>query len=491
MLFNTLVFYLFLAAVLGLYLLAPGRRVRTVLLVAASYAFYCYWDWRFAWLLIVTTAVDFTVGVALDRTEGAPARRRLLLLSCLVDLGLLGVFKYFNFFVDGARTAAAALGVELDVVHLRLLLPLGISFYTLKSLSYVIDVYRQRIPATRSLSEYALFVAFFPSLSAGPIDRAGALLPQLARLGRPTRRFVAEGLVLISVGLFRKVLIGDAAGRIVDEIFGQPHLYRSPELLAALVLFSIQVYADFAGYSDIARGVARLFGVDLMRNFEQPYLSRSFSEFWRRWHISLSTWIWEYLFNPMLSAFLRRVGRWGLPTVQREMAIAYPPVVLVTMLLCGLWHGAGLTFLVWGGLHGVYLAGERLIVYRGRAIRKRARVRGARGVARFAVGLLTTQLLVLFAWLFFRAGSLQDVGYFLEQVVHWQGSDLTARFVVIVLSFSAAALLPDLAGYATESDVYLLRLGPAAAAGICLALIVAVGLYLSTTQPVPFLYFRF
>jgi alginate O-acetyltransferase complex protein AlgI len=490
MLFTSFIFYLFLVAVFGAYLLLPGRRSRAVLLLAASYAFYCYWNWRFAWLLVVVTGVDFAVGRALARIGTRPARVRLVLASCLTDLGLLGVFKYFNFFADTSSAAASSLGMRLDFAHLHLILPLGISFYTLKSLSYVIDVYRRRIPAARSFLDYGLFVSFFPNLMAGPIDRAGSLLPQFARLSRPARRQAAEGLVLISLGLFKKVLIGDAAGRIVDEVFGQPHLYKSPELLAALVLFSIQIYADFAGYSDIARGVARLFGVELMRNFEQPYLSRSFSEFWRRWHISLSAWIWDYLFNPILSGLLRRIARWNL-TVRQEMNIAYPIAVVATMLLCGLWHGAGITFIVWGGLHGLFLAGERLFVYRGRAISKRAHPHGAGGFARLAMTLASTQLLVLFAWLFFRADSLAQAEYFLEQFVNWSGSELSVRFALIVASFGGVMLLLDLIAYFTESDLFLLRLKPAAAAGVCVGAVLVVALYLATSRSLPFVYFRF
>ena len=197
MLFNTFIFYVFLLVVLGPYLLLAGRRARAGWLLAASYAFYCYWDWRFAALLLLPTLVDFGVGRALETAQAPAARKRLLLLSCLADLGLLGFFKYFNFFSDTARMAAAGLGLHLDTVHLRLIVPLGVSFYTFKSLSYTIDVYRRRIPPTRSLLDYALYVAFFPNLVAGPIDRAGSLLPQFARLGRPSRRQVAEDVVLI------------------------------------------------------------------------------------------------------------------------------------------------------------------------------------------------------------------------------------------------------------------------------------------------------
>jgi D-alanyl-lipoteichoic acid acyltransferase DltB (MBOAT superfamily) len=491
MLFNSFIFFIFLAVVWGLFRLLPGRRGRVLLLLLASYAFYAYWDWRFISLLAISTLTDFLVSLRLERTEEKRARKRLLGLSCLINLGILGFFKYFNFFLDSAQSLLGSLGLNAASLHLHIVLPIGISFYTFKTLSYTIDVYRRKLKPSHSLPDYALFVAFFPNLVAGPIERAGRLLPQIADLRAPARRQIREGLTLITLGLFKKVLIGDAAARIVNNIFGQPELYRSPELLAALILFSIQVYADFAGYSNIASGVARLFGVELMKNFEQPYLSRSFSEFWRRWHISLSTWIWDYIFNPLMSAILRRVARWKLPDVKQEMRIAYPLAAMVTMLLCGLWHGAGITFVIWGGLHGLFLSFERLAIYGSKSIPTRPRIRSARGVWRFIAGWVSTQALVTFAWLFFRAKDLGQVGYFLRQMVHWQSSDLTGRFAVIVLSFGLMVLGLDLLEYFTRSELYLLKLRPAMAAGIGFAVLIVVALYLATNKPLPFVYFQF
>jgi alginate O-acetyltransferase complex protein AlgI len=491
MLFNSFIFFIFLTFVIGIYLLLPTHRSRTLFLLVASYAFYSYWDWRFTFLLVISTITDFAVGRGLGRIEDKNKRRGLLLLSCLINLGILGFFKYFNFFLDTAQALAGSLGLNTANLHLNIVLPVGISFYTFKTLSYTIDVYRRKLEPTRALADYALFVAFFPNLVAGPIERAGKLLPQIASLKAPTRTQVREGLVLISLGLFKKVLIGDAAGRIVNNIFGQPELYRSPELLAGLLLFSIQVYSDFAGYSNIASGVARLFGVELTKNFEQPYLSRSFSEFWRRWHISLSTWIWDYLFNPLMSAVLRRIARLKLPDVKQEMRIAYPVAAILTMLLCGLWHGAGITFIVWGGLHGLFLSIERLFVYGNKAIPMRKPIRSWRGLLRFIAGWTSTQLLVTFAWLFFRAENLGQVGYFLKQMVQWQGSDLAGRFAMIVIAFGAMALLLDLIEYFSRSDTYLLRLRPAATAAICAAIFIVVALYMATNRPMPFVYFQF
>jgi len=491
MLFNSFIFFIFLAVVFGAYLLLPSRRARVIFLLVASYFFYGYWDWRFTSLLAISTLTDFAVGLGMEKSEDKQKRKRLLFISCLINLGILGFFKYFNFFLDSAQAMAGSLGLNAASLHLKLILPLGISFYTFKTLSYTIDVYRRKLKPTHSLLDYALFVAFFPNLVAGPIEKARNLLPQIADLKKPIRKHLNEGFALISLGLFKKVLIGDAAGRIVNNIFGQPELYRSPELLAGLLLFSIQVYADFAGYSNIASGVARLFGIELMKNFEQPYLSRSFSEFWRRWHISLSTWIWDYLFNPIMSAILRRIGRWKLSDVKQEMRIAYPIAAMITMLLCGLWHGAGITFIIWGGLHGLFLSAERLLIYRNKAIPMRKRIRGFSGLMKFISGWVSTQLLVGFAWLFFRAESLGQVGYFLRQFVHWQASDLTGRFIVIVATFGLMILLLDIVEYVSRSEVYLLKLRPAVTAAVCVAVLIVVGLYMATNKPLPFVYFQF
>ena len=489
--FNSFIFFIYLAVVFLVFRWLPSRRARVIFLLVMSYIFYGYWDWRFTSLIAVSTAIDYTIGLKLERTEDRKKRKRFLLISCAANLGILAVFKYCNFFIGSVQALAGLFGLKLGVPELRLALPLGISFYTFKTLSYTIDVYRRRLNPTHSFLDYALFVSFFPNLVAGPIERAGKLLPQIADLKKPSRMQVREGLLLITIGLFKKVLIGDAAGRIVENIFGQPELYRSPELLAGLILFSLQIYADFGGYSNIARGVAKMFGIELIKNFEQPYLARSFSEFWRRWHISLSAWIWDYVFNPLMSACLRFLGRWKIGDSQRELRIAYACAALPTMFLCGLWHGAGYTYLIWGGLHGLFLTVERLYIYRGKSIQKWTRIRNPRSLARFLARIASTQILVLSAWLIFRARSLDQAWYFLRQFIHWQGSDLTGRFAVMVLVFSLAVLAIDVAEYLSRSEVWLLNFRPAVVAGICAAVLIVVGLYMATTTPQPFVYSQY
>ncbi|MBD3220474.1 MBOAT family protein [bacterium] len=476
MFFNSFVFFFFLLLVLPVFYLLRRQQHRAVWLLVASYVFYGYWDWRFCSLLLVSTVVDFLVGRAMHASEDPGRRKRLLWLSCSVNLGILGFFKYFNFFVDSIQATAASLGLGVDFLHLNIVLPVGISFYTFQTMSYTIDIYRRRLEPTDSWTDFALFVSFFPQLVAGPIERARNLLPQIARLGRPTRTQVEEGLTLLVLGYFKKVAVGDAAGRIVDHVFGQPDLYRSPELLAALVLFAVQIYADFSGYSNIARGLAKLLGLELMKNFEQPYLAANITEFWRRWHISLSSWLRDYLYIS-LGGNRRGDGRTYVN-------------LMTTMLLGGLWHGAAWTFVVWGGLHGLYLAAHKMILGE-RKVADRFVWRGPASLVRWVLSVAATNVLVLLTWLFFRATSFDQAWYFLDSFVHWETSALAGRFLGITLSFVGMVVLLDALEYFSRSHVWPLRLPRGVAAGMGAAAMVVVLLYMATTEPMPFVYFQF
>jgi D-alanyl-lipoteichoic acid acyltransferase DltB (MBOAT superfamily) len=307
--------------------------------------------------------------------------------------------------------------------------------------------------------------------------RAKDLLPQIARLHNPTRQQVVDGSILIVTGMFKKVLIGDTTGRIVDQIFGQPHLYQSPELLMAWILFSVQIYADFSGYSNIARGLGKLLGIEFMINFEQPYLSANITEFWRRWHISLSNWLREYLYIP-LGGNRKGVGR------------TYVNLML-TMLLGGLWHGANWTFIVWGGLHGLYLAGHKLMLG-DRKIQDRFAYQGVGRTAFFVISVLFTNVLVLISWLFFRAKDFSQAWYFLSRILHWQSDALAWRLVPITATFLVVLIIYDVLEYATRDHTFLLRMrSMSAVAGVATALMLTVFLYMATSKPLPFVYFQF
>ena len=397
MIFNSLEYAIFLPLVLLLYWRFRHKQ-QNLLLLAASYLFYGWWDYRFLALLAFTTVVDYWVGLQLGRMEEERARKRLLIVSIAVNLGVLGFFKYFNFFVDSAASLLQQVGLNANMPTLRIILPVGISFYTFQSMSYTFDVYRRRIPPSESLLDFALYVAYFPQLVAGPIERAQALLPQItSNRTRPSPEQVSSGLVLILLGLFKKVAIADVMAPIVEASFSSPDTQPALALMTGIYAFSLQIYGDFSGYSDIARGSSRLMGIELMENFNQPYLSRNITAFWRTWHISLSTWLHDYLYIPLGG------NRKGKLNTYRNL--------MVVMLLGGLWHGAAWTFVIWGGLHGLYLAVHRAFGgyvprgYQGRFV-----------VRRDLIPAVFTFHLVTFAWIFFRAGSLTGAASYVQNL---------------------------------------------------------------------------
>jgi alginate O-acetyltransferase complex protein AlgI len=381
-LFNTPQYALFFAAVLVVYYRLPFRR-QNVWLLAASYFFYGSWDYRFLSLLLLSTVIDYCAGLVIHaaRERGdTPAMTRALTLSVGSQLAILGFFKYFNFFVDSAGSLLQAIGLSPSLPTLSVILPIGISFYTFQTMSYTIDIYRGAFAPTRNFVDFALSVAFFPHLVAGPIQRARSLIVQIERPRVVTQDTWNRGLTLILIGLLRKIVIADPAGAVADTYFAHPASFTSVPLACGLVLYGLQIYNDFAGYSEIARGSANLMGFDLMRNFRHPYFARNISEFWQRWHISLSTWLRDYLYVPLGG------NRKGWRRTQINL--------MLTMLLGGLWHGASWNFVIWGGLHGTYLIGYH-------AYTKRLKDLGL-ALSPFASAALVYAL-VTFAWLFFRS----------------------------------------------------------------------------------------
>ncbi len=326
MLFNSVEFALFFAIIVAAYWWSLPR-FRNPILLGASYFFYANWDWRFLGLLLISTVVDFTIGQRL-RTAQDPARRKLLLTTSMaVNLGILGLFKYANFFIDSFAELVGGLGLNPNEPFLSVVLPVGISFYTFQTMSYTIDVYRRRLEPVDDIILFATFVAYFPQLVAGPIERARILLPQLQRQDRSINsETVASGLGLILVGLFKKVVLADGVAAAADRAFDDPHSLSFVSVAVGVLAFAIQIYGDFSGYTDIARGVSRLMGIELTLNFAQPYLSRNITEFWRRWHISLSNWLRDYLYIPLGG------NRRGTARIYVNL--------MATMLLGGLWHGA-------------------------------------------------------------------------------------------------------------------------------------------------------
>jgi alginate O-acetyltransferase complex protein AlgI len=385
--FTTPVFLIFLLIVWWIYWQLP-RRGQNILIVCASFVFYGWWDWRFLALLITTTGIDYAAALAMGHEKDRPHRRKWLLLSLITNLGVLGFFKYFNFFTQQFAHLLGALGLSANPVLLQLILPLGISFYTFQALSYTIDVYRGKMEPVRDVVQYFCFISFFPHLVAGPINFAKDLLQQFEHDRHFDQAEAAAGARQMLLGFFKKMVIADNLAPFVNAAFGNIEQASGWQLLWATYGFAFQIYCDFSGYTDIAIGSAKLFNLHLMRNFAYPYFAQSIPDFWRRWHISLSTWFREYVY---ISLGGNRVGKFrqGLN-------------ILIVFLLSGLWHGANWTFVVWGGLHGVFYLGFWLALLPG------ADEEGAGNWLLRAIRILFTFHLVCFAWIFFRAPSLTE-----------------------------------------------------------------------------------
>lgn len=419
MVFNSLVFLVFSAIFFPLYFLTKGR-LRLWLCLVASYVFYGWWDWRFLSLIVFSTVMDWWFGLwvaYLDDPEGTRAawqrspvarfmgslttwaasfglkRRTVLVFSMVMNLGFLGYFKYFNFFADGFADLVRALGMQPSWTTLNIILPVGISFYTFQSMSYTIDVYRREIKIEPSLLRFATFIALFPQLVAGPIVRASDFLYQMQTDKRFQWTAFYSGMGRVLWGFFKKVAIADSIAPFVDQCFQAPDTFGSLHLLIGVIFYSFQIYCDFSGYSDIAIGLARIMGYHFPENFRTPYFSKSFSEFWTRWHISLSSWLRDYLYIPLGG---NRYGQFN--TYRNNM---------LTMLLGGLWHGANWAFIFWGFLHGLYLILQRVVAPQWRRF---ARWVHMPNLLNDGVALLTVYALTLLAWIYFRSGSIGLMG---------------------------------------------------------------------------------
>ena len=476
MVFNSLVYALFLPAVVGLHwaVRPPARRW---VLLAASYVFYGAWDWRFLGLILLSTVVDFTVARGLERTAVERRRRALLVASIAANLGILGLFKYGGFFVASASALLARVGLEPNPALLDVVLPVGISFYTFQTISYTVDVYRGELRAERDLATFALYVAYFPQLVAGPIERATHLLPQLrAERARPDAEDVSSALGLIVLGLVKKVVIADSLAPIVNRAYSDPGNLSAVSAWAAAIAFALQIYGDFSGYTDIARGTSRLLGIELMVNFRQPYLSRNLTEYWRRWHVSLSTWLRTYLYIPLGG---NRHG--GRRTVRNLM---------ITMVLGGLWHGAAWTFVLWGAVHGVILAIERALGVRADDRETLPSLRQWPAVAAaFAVWTLTLVP--------FRAGSLTDTGAMLGAMVSGPLGGLSPEASAeawMVVAVAAAVLVIDVLHRVRPGRLVLAMRRPLATpvtSGALAGVAVVALLLFSGSASSPFIYFQF
>ena len=398
MLFNSIVFLQFFAAFVLLYWLCRNRlRARNLLIVAASYLFYGWWDWRLLSLLFASSLLDYSVALGMQRSQTQTARKWWLAASLTGNLGMLGFFKYWDFFVTSFSSLLNTCGFKADWPTLNIILPVGISFYTFQTLSYALDVYRKDIKATRDFVGFLAYVSFFPQLVAGPIERASHLLPQFEQTRVITRTALVEGVWLMIWGMFKKVVIADNMAPLADLTFHDPHPTGLGVVLGTIA-FGFQIYGDFSGYSDIARGSAQVLGFDIMWNFHLPYFASNVREFWRRWHISLSTWLRDYLYIGM--------GGNRLGTRRTRLNL------LFTMLLGGLWHGAALNYIFWGLWHGLGLLIHRW--WEGNRTPKAGSPRGGESAVPrksplgWAVSWLATMAFVFYGWLVFRSGSMES-----------------------------------------------------------------------------------
>jgi alginate O-acetyltransferase complex protein AlgI len=475
--FNSFEFLLFFAVVIALYWgpLRKSVRWQNAMLIAVSYLFYGWWDWRFLGLLVFSSIFDFFLALAVARTESPRGRQALLLTSMVSSLGILGFFKYYNFFADSFARMLESLGMHADVFTLQVILPVGISFYTFQTMSYTLDVYSRRMAAERDPIAFLAYVAFFPQLVAGPIERAIDLLPQFQQPRTVNWPEIQDGCRMALWGLFKKMVIADTLAPHVDYIFRNSSELDGVTLFLGAFLFAVQIYGDFSGYTDVAIGISKLMGFQLSRNFAYPYLSRNIAEFWRRWHMTLSAWFRDYLYIPLGGS---RAGK--ARTIFN---------ILVTFTLCGLWHGANWTFVVWGFLNGLMFV-PLILLNRHQVDKQIVASDRAWPTWSEAAAILGTQSFVLISWVFFRAESVSQAGMYLARcVTHpYLALDYSRYETSLIL---CAALLVMEWFQRTKAFGLDLRGWPLLVRYAVYAGLIEMMIELGSKEHVPFIYFQF
>ena len=423
MLFNSYEFFIFLPIVFFLYwfVFKNNLKFQNTLILLASYVFYSWWDWRFLSLIIISTIIDYLIGLKIYKSNDLHIKRYYLLFSIIVNLGILGFFKYYNFFIDSWIILLNSVGYyPSSVWTLNVILPVGISFYTFQTMSYSLDIYYNKLKPTRDIISFAAFVSFFPQLVAGPIERASNLIPQILKKRTFKYNNGVQGLRLILWGMFKKVVVADSLSLQVDYCFNNYHTLNGGLLFLGLIYFSFQIYCDFSGYSDIAIGTAKLFGIDLMKNFKYPYFSRNVAEFWRRWHISLSTWFRDYMYIPLGGS---KMGKW--------ISIRN---IFIIFIISGFWHGANWTFIAWGLCHAIiyiplFLSGHNRIFTNNS-------IYGKRWLPSFTelFQMATTFLFVTFSWVFFRSENIvMSFKYLFNIITKFSIPFVNANHVSVIL----------------------------------------------------------
>jgi alginate O-acetyltransferase complex protein AlgI len=484
MLFNSISFAIFLPIVFIFYWFATkgNLKLQNFLLLISSYFFYACWDWRFLFLLIFSTLLDYSTGIKIHEATNQRGKGFWLWLSICVNLGFLGVFKYYNFFATSFADGLSLLGFKTNFWTLQVILPVGISFYTFHGLSYVIDIYKNRIKPERNFIDYSVFVSFFPLLVAGPIERATHLLPQIIKKREFEYSKAVDGTRQILWGLFKKIVIADNCAVYANTIFNNSAGYSGSTLVLGALFFTFQIYCDFSGYSDIALGTARLFGINLLRNFAFPYFSRDITEFWRRWHISLSTWFRDYVFYPLERRRIPFFGQ-GFNT-------------MLVFLLTGLWHGANWTFIVWGGLNAIYILLSLPLLNKNRNnLEVVAQGKLLPSITEL-LSMVTTFGLTVFAWIFFRAENIGHAVSYISKIFslsiftipEFDGQKKATTLILVVAFFVLVEWIGREEQYAI-ADFGTKWRRPARWAFYSL-IIFLIGMFMQTKE-IPFIYFQF
>ena len=437
MLFTSIEFICFLLIVASIYYLLP-HRFRWILLLGASYYFYMCWRPEYVLVLGGVTLVNFWWGKWITRTIDKTRRKRILAVGLCLNTGLLFTFKYLNFFSDSVKSLLAHFNIFYNFPVFQILLPVGVSYYTFKTISYLIDVYRENQEPEKHLGRFALYVSFFPEVTAGPIDRAGKLIPQFLKKVNFDYQQVTDGLKLMAWGFFKKLVIADRLAVYVDQVYNHLGRYEGIPLIMATYFFTFQIYCDFSGYTDIAIGAGKIMGFRLMENFNRPYLAKSIAEFWKRWHISFSSWLMDYLFLPIAYSVSRKIKTPKLLYIKAE-SWAYQVGIISTMLICGIWHGANWTFVVWGLLHGFYLAISFITKKARKKIKKRLKIKKNSHFNK-VFSLMFTFHLVTFSWIFFRARSLPDALYVVKHLFIGLQAFIIKSLESLVFSLSLSPL---------------------------------------------------
>ncbi len=414
MLFNSTNFLLFISIVFFSYWSIKKTKFQNLFLLIVSYVFYGWWDWRFLFLLLFISLTNYTIGILISKNNNHN-RKHWLIAGLIINVGVLAFFKYFNFFVDSFIDLLAIFNYSIPNFSLKIILPIGISFYIFLSISYIVDIYKATTTAHKNIINVLLSLSFFPIILAGPIQRPTSLLPQIIQKRNFSYDHIVDGLRQILWGLIAKVVVADNLAFYVDNIFLNSSIYSGSTILLGTIFFSIQIYADFSGYSNIAIGIAKLFGLNLMKNFNYPYFSRNISEFWKRWHISLTTWFRDYVFLPITYSVSRKIRSDKVMFIDSNIII-YLIGMLITWLLTGLWHGTNYTFIMWGLIHGIFLWIYQIQRKPRKKILRKLGI-SSHGYIISTVERILTIMIILFAWIFFRSPNLKSALYNINSIL--------------------------------------------------------------------------